>query len=367
MSPRRLISVLGVATSLLLAACGSTASPSDAATDLAPDVEPDVAAISAPPGAWTWVDVPGSACDDGTPTGIGVNPGTGDDVLVYFEGGGACWDYTTCAVLDTSTHGPYGRAQWSAAVGQLGGGPFDRTRATNPFRASTFVFVPYCTGDLHAGDNVATYSGAGGTRVIHHVGRRNAEAALARIAATWPRASRVVVSGTSAGGFGAALNYDLFRRTFPAATMALVDDAGPLLEGEGVSTALRTAWFAAWHLGDLLDPLCAGCRDDVSQLYTTLSVRYPQDRLALLSALTDPVITLYLMLTVDQFETDLRTMVHDRFDPTTNARVFLIAGTQHGLLLTDATTSAPTTSGGVLLESWLDGMVNGGAWPSIEP
>jgi hypothetical protein len=355
---------LGLAATLL-AACGSSAAPPGASTSdggLA-----DVAPLSAPAGAWTWVDVPESACDDGTPTGIAVNPGSGDDVLVYFEEGGACWDYDTCAVLDTSTHGPFGRAQWELTAGQLDAGPFDRTRATNPFRASSYVFVPYCTGDLHAGDNVATYKGAGGTRVIHHVGRKNAAAALARIAATWPHAARVVVSGTSAGGFGAALNYDLYRHAFPAATMALVDDAGPLLEGEGVPSALRTAWFAAWHLGDILDPLCAGCRADVSQLYPTLASRYPQDRLALVSTTTDPVISLYLMLSLDQFQTDLRATVRDRFDPTTNARVFLIAGMQHGLLLTDATTTSPQSSGPVTLESWLDAMVNGGTWTSQEP
>ena len=38
------------------------------------------------PGVWTWVDVPGMTCDDGTPTGVAINPapgGTaGGDLLV---------------------------------------------------------------------------------------------------------------------------------------------------------------------------------------------------------------------------------------------------------------------------------------------
>ena len=343
--------------------------PSDATPPDAPSEAGRVDAVPlvAPPGAWTWIDVPGSACDDGTPTGIGVNSGTGDDLFVYFQGGGACWDYTTCAVLNTSTHGPFGRAQWSANLGQLGVGPFDRARATNAFRASTYVFIPYCTGDLHAGNNVQTYTGTG-TRVIHHVGRKNAAAFVARLAATWPRAARVVVSGTSAGGFGATFNYDLFRGAFPAAKMDLVDDAGPLLEGEGINGGLRAAWFSVWRLGDVVDPLCPTCRTDLSGLYAALATRYPQDRLTLLSVLTDPVISLYFSLGLDQFEADLRATVHARFEPTPNVRAFLLAGTQHGLLPGTATTTAPSASGGnVLLESWLDTMVNDGAWTTVAP
>jgi Pectinacetylesterase len=132
-------------------------------------------------------------------------------------------------------------------------GPFDRARATNPFRASTYVFIPYCTGDLHGGSHVATYQ-ALDTRTYHHVGRLNAVVYLARLAATWPRPSRVVVSGTSAGGFGATLNYDLFRAAFPDAKAALVDDAGPFLEGEGIPSGVRGPWFESWHLGDVVDP-----------------------------------------------------------------------------------------------------------------
>ena len=45
-------------------------------------------------------------------------------------------------------------------------------------------------GDLHAGDNVATYQGSGGTRVIHHKGYANVQAFLPRVQATWPRKPR---------------------------------------------------------------------------------------------------------------------------------------------------------------------------------
>jgi hypothetical protein len=355
-------------TTLAAAGCGGSHAASSGPTDAgAPDTGDTsvtgVAPIQAPPQTWTWVDVPGSVCDDGTPTGFAVNPGTGGDLLVYFEGGGACWDYTTCFVVNTAAHGPFGATEWATLAPQINVGPFDRAHATNPFRASTYVFVPYCTGDMHGGRNVASYQGPTETRMYHHMGRENAEHVLARLVATWPDAPRVVVTGTSAGGFGATFNYDIFRRAFASAKMALIDDAGPLLEGDGIPAALRSAWYANWRLGDIVTPLCPSCMNDLSGVYAALATRHPQDRLALLSAMNDATVSAYFMQTPDQFQASLQTTVHDRFDPTQNARVYLVSGLQHGFLPTSAT----TTSAGVLLETWLDAMVNDKAWASVGP
>ncbi|HYG66030.1 MAG TPA: hypothetical protein VD838_00175, partial [Anaeromyxobacteraceae bacterium] len=61
-----------------------------------------------PRGEWTFVAVEGAACADGTPTGVAVNPGPRDDVLVFLDGGGACLDYLTCFELQTASNGPFG-------------------------------------------------------------------------------------------------------------------------------------------------------------------------------------------------------------------------------------------------------------------
>jgi hypothetical protein len=374
MTPQRRYSVLTTLSLACVAACGGgkgihgpgfglDASGGDARGD-ADGGAGDAAAVVAAPNKWTWIDVPGSACDDGSPTGFAVNPGTGTDLVIYFEGGGACWDYATCYVVNSATHGPVGQAQWNTRAAQINVGPFDRARATNPFRASSYAYIPYCTGDLHGGTHVQAYTALADTRQHHHVGRKNAELFLQRIRATWPGATRVVVSGTSAGGFGATLNYDLIRGAFPAAKMALVDDAGPLLEKEGIPYTVRGPWFTSWHLGDTVDGLCPDCRNDLSSLYSVLSRKYPADRMALLSAVQDPVIAVYFSLSLQQFEASLRATVRNRFDGTQNVRAFLVAGTQHGLLPTSATTA----SAGTTLESWLGALVGGAAgWATVAP
>ena len=140
----------------------------------------------------------------------------GGELFLYFMGGGACWDASTCFVLNTPVHGPFGAAQWDGTGAPAVARALIGRAPRNPFRDASYVFVPYCTGDLHAGSNVATYDVLG-PRPFAHVGRRNVEALLPRLRATWPAPARVVISGSSAGGFGATLNYDLFAARYPGA------------------------------------------------------------------------------------------------------------------------------------------------------
>lgn len=356
----------GAAVLAGLAACSSSpAAVPDAATGDAATVLP-AEPLSGPAGTWTFVDIAGSACDDGTPTGIAINPSpnAGAGLLIYFVGGGACWDYLTCAVLNASTHGPYGRAQFEAQRGALGGTILDRSVAGSPFVDYHLVVVPYCTGDLHAGDNVATYQSNGTTRVIHHKGHANVRAFLPRLLATWPRPPKLVLTGSSAGGYGASLNYDLFRSSYLAAKGYLIDDSGPLLVGDATPRTLRDAWFTQWRLDSTVSADCAACRNDLSQGLVTLQSKYPSDRMSLLSYTQDRVIRAYLgNASAAQFQTDLYQLAVSRFDPSAQSRTFFVSGESHVLL-----TAPSVTSQGTSLLTFLSQQIgDSAAWNSVRP
>lgn len=361
--PARWLALVGLAS---LAACSSTSSavPDAGGGDAGPPAAP----ISAPAGTWTFVDIAGSVCDDGTPTGIAVSPsptaGPDGNLLIYFVGGGACWDFLTCVALNTSTHGPFGQAQFDSLKGKLGGTILDRTVANNPFASYHMVVVPYCTGDLHGGDNVATYQGNGTTRVIHHKGYANVQAFLPRVLATWPQPAKLVLTGSSAGGYGSTLNYDLFRTRYPAAKGYLVDDSGPLLVSDAVPKSLRDAWYTQWKLQSTVAGACADCQSDLSKSVITLQAKYPQDRLSLLSYTQDQVIRAYMGgISAAEFQTDLYQLAVTRFDTAANSRTFFVTGDSHVLL-----TSPGVSSQGTSLLTFLTQQVSDAAtWSTVRP
>ena len=221
--------------------CNPTPTPSPTVPTPTPTVTPvstpsptptaagDGPAIDAPTQTWTWVDFPDSACSDGSATGIGVNLTNSQNVLVVFNGGGACWDYLTCYTLMTATNGPYDQTEFAADSQTFANTILDRQLSGNPFAGWNLVFIPYCTGDMHAGDNIATYQSGQTSRMYHHVGHDNVLAYLHRLGPTFPSVARMVVAGESAGGFGALFNYATFRNRWSSGELYLLDDSGPIL------------------------------------------------------------------------------------------------------------------------------------------
>jgi hypothetical protein len=352
----RLLALFALAVgAALLASCGSTAE--------------GAGAERFPPGQWTWVDLDGTTCSEGSRTGIAINPGPGDDpdLLVFLDGGGACWDALTCfgaaGLPPAANPGPFGRTEFEARRADIPGSLLDRDLADNPYRAFTLVFVPYCTGDVHAGDASQDYPFAPST--YRHRGRRNLLAAADFLAANLPSPPRLVVSGASAGGFGALLAHDALRGRWPAAKGYLVDDSGPPLVGGDFSPALRAAWTVAWRLDETLAPLCGDdCLLDLSRIVPAVAARWPADRLALLSTTRDEVIRAYVGLGPDGFRSALLRLRDERFAPLPNAAAFLVTGSGHTML----GAIDPYAAGGVALPEWLRRQVEDDpAWASVGP
>jgi hypothetical protein len=319
----------------------------------------------APPSGW--VEVPGMICADGSPTGIGISPGSENRVLVFLNGGGACWSETAC----DASPGPFGRTEYQLLSAFTTGTIFDRSLPGNPFADWTLVFVPYCTGDVHAGDSEQDYGTAGTWR---HQGRANLEAALEEVVAALPVPDRVVIGGWSAGGFGSLLAFDVLRARWPAggagaAQAYLVDDSGPTLVGEDLPATLRSAWWTSWNLAETVTPLCPECEDDLSAIWASLSADHPQDRFALLTTTQDATMRGFFGgMDAGAFETAIGTLT-EKLDGLANgnAASFTVGGagaTDHALLVSPQAYSANGTS----LLRWLELLVTDDpAWTSVGP
>lgn len=193
--------------------------------------------------------------------------GKSKNLVVFFEGGGACWDNLSCTFpLDSRV--PPGLPQFfvpavtDASAPTNKSGLFDDTRADNPVKDWTVVYIPYCTGDIHLGSSTRTYYNAGNPVFplppqfdIQHRGFDNFMVVLDWIKRELPKPERVLVTGSSAGGYGATGNFPWVAEAYPKAELTVMADAS-----QGVTTPLfdkgspgRQTWnpqLAPWVFGD---------------------------------------------------------------------------------------------------------------------
>lgn len=312
--------------------------------------------ISAPSNQWTWIDVPEMRCGNGSSSGLGVNlTDESDDVLIFLEGGGACWDAVTCWGLPGTAlyfQTGYGALEFATDPQRLLY-VLDRNNAQNPFRKKNLVYIPYCTGDAFAGDNVTSITYLGQERESHFVGYRNVGVALSRILATLPSAQRVWLAGDSAGGFGAAFNFGRTQDAFPGARVDVIDDSGqPIMPDLG----RWQQWKALWNIQMPSD--CAACPSGPKYFIDYYRMKYPASRFGLVSFDYDIVIAPFMSLTLTDFHDQLHEMADHVAYTWPNARYFFLAGASHvGLAL-------PTPA----LQTWVKQLVEDDpAWDNHNP
>jgi hypothetical protein len=347
---------LSLTVACALAACsGGTGKTPDARGIV------DAGPISAPDMTWTWVPLRGTTCGDGSTAGIGVNLASqSSDLLVYLEGGGACWDANTCFVLNTAAQiaAPYTTAQFDVDVANLdASGLFSRTDAASRFAAASFVYVPYCTGDVHAGTVVRAYTVNGQTKTVHHTGGLNAQVIVDAVHATLPGVTRIWLTGSSAGGYGATLNVPRFAAAWPSASVELLQDSAPFVDVMGgVYPVMQQAWALAFPPG------CAACASGFPAVIDALTTGYPAVRIGLLTYTEDAVVKAYFGYSGSMMPALEALLANQYGHPTTQA--FVLAGTSHTMLGSYRTIVAPD---GTTLESWVQAWATGDpAWHTVQ-
>jgi hypothetical protein len=276
---------------------------------------------------WHYVELPGAECANGSTLGIGLNlDPSADRVVVFLQGGGACWDVATCVLLDTASHlnDTLDEATVLGEARSAGGFILDREDATNPYRDQSYVYVPYCTGDVHAGDTVTDYSTPRTMASIHHRGAHNVELVLSRLATTLPALDRVTMAGESAGGYGVTVNAFRARLAFPDARVDVLDDSGILVDADPEQWAQM---MASWR--PPLPADCPECLERVTNLipYYERTMR-PGERFAVLASREDETIRTYFNYSPDTMAMLVDAMAED-MATTTHHRAYVVNGSQH--------------------------------------
>jgi hypothetical protein len=250
--------------------------------------------------SWQQIELPGTVCGNGSQYKFYVADNGSPNLVFYFEGGGACWDYATC----TGQAGGLGASNPNGLVDNYMAGfePKYVSPIVNgndpglPFRSRTdlvtngwnVVYMPYCTGDVHVGNNVASYADPTGKNPPikwHHNGYVNTLSAIDYAHKRFPHVQKLLVSGFSAGGTGTSASYYFVRNGINPQKGYMLNDSGPIYPDStgspGWSKPLHSQIRKSWALDSVLG-LLPGTFDknDFGSINKVVALAFPKDQLA---------------------------------------------------------------------------------------
>ena len=325
--------------------------------------------------------------------------GTSKNLAVYFEGGGACRDNLTCTFplngsLPASIPQFFSPAIAAGTQPANYDGVFRADNPANPIKDWSIVYIPYCTGDLHVGSARKTYFNARGAVLpppvaaalpplppafaIEHRGFDNFMVVLDWMQKNIDKPKNVLVTGSSAGGYGASANFPWIERTFRNAHTYVLADASQGVTAPAFDTLGRTSWnmqLAPWVYGN--DPTAIAGPD----LLRVATAAHPHVKVAQFTTAFDGVQILFydVMKSLYQYPgwspnsaIDWNLQMLDTLQSYAadlpNFRYYLAAGSYHTLLRSPQFYLENST--GMPFSNWLTNMLanrggtggHGGQW-----
>jgi hypothetical protein len=302
-------------------------------------------------GGWQGVPVPEATCGRGAPYKYYLNPAPNPKagLLFVLSGGGVCLkdgpapagasgpaqqlycmnfsNFVDPFISDTTMLSGLG----PAAV------PYLRRDAGNPFQSYTFVVLPYCTGDIFTGRATEPYDydpAPDRTFDVVHRGALNVLAVLNDVQRQYPDDVPVLLTGFSAGGFGAIFNFPEVIARWPRTT--LLPDAG-IGPPHVLSLMRRASQTVAdrWGARASLPPYCQApeCLSDTLNLLAAHAAHYdgthgPRRPFGYLQGQQDGTLKDFLEIPACGYELGLR-QGYEAARHLTNLRAWLPATTDH--------------------------------------
>ena len=196
--------------------------------------------------------------------------GSENKVMIYFAGGGVSINEETARddTYNTKMVFPDLLANTTMNMGGLASATED-----SPFGNWTMILFPYATGDFHSGTGEFHYTDKDGKeKILYHNGYVNYTAAMKQIMekAGIEDADTVLVTGYSAGGWGAALLADdIYTNYFPqAANKNVFIDSSMALYDNWYDTAVNV-WQTPSSITDKIvsDNITMDCLRSLRQKY----------------------------------------------------------------------------------------------------
>ncbi|MEZ5571456.1 MAG: pectin acetylesterase-family hydrolase [Halioglobus sp.] len=294
----------------------------------------------------------GPLCLTGKPYTMATRDEGTEDLMIFLQGGGACW-FNFCAATE------------EASPGIPAAGILDPELDINPLAGISTAYLPYCDGGIFASDaDVDTDNDGVSDR--YHRGLRNLSAALDVTVRAFPAPRRIVLAGVSGGGYGTLFALPLVRQLYPGVPIEVLNDSGI-----GINRPNDPVWnqeiIDYWNIGSFFPASCAECdiQGSPAGIINWQLQQDPNVRLGMLSYSQDFTIgTFFLGIGGPAFEAVLRSTFADvEAENPQRMRSFVRAGDTHTFLESDLSLSVE----GVSVAQWVNEMLYGadGDWKSV--
>ncbi len=305
-----------------------------------------------------------SICSRGTEYAYFVRKGNINKVVIDFIGGGACWNQQTCSVADAIFNPDVENVRAAIDAG-IPFGFYDDTRQDNPFRDWYHVVIPYCTGDIHWGNNVKTYGSGADAFDIHHKGAVNTRAVLAWVYANFSAPEQIFVTGCSAGSYGSIMWAPHIAEHYPNSSVVQFGDSGAGIITKSFFADSFPAWKAEGAFPTWIDGLDPNKTDvlelHLGDLYAGLVNYYPQHKFSQYNTAFDENQAFYFKAMgggdAQEWSKQMYASIADIKQHAPRFSSYIPSGQQHCIL--PENNFYTVNVGGRLLVDWLDDLLNG--------
>lgn len=294
--------------------------------------------------AYTFDRADGPSCMRGREYSVTVRDTGSEDLLLFMQGGGACWS-AFCLAVKVAPKG----IPTSANI-------LNPKLADNPARDWNVVYMPYCDGSLFVGDNTIIEED-GKERI--HAGLHNTSAALSIAHQRFPKPKRILLAGSSGGGFGTIMVGFIVRYIWPDTPLFIMNDSGVGIAHDGDRSFIDTL-IDEFGARKFLPADCPTCGDNghITDLVDYFLERDDNVKIGVFSSWYDGIIAdMFLQVDPDLFQQSMARVtgaLHDEHPES--YRRFIINGNMHTSLLGDATGIIGRDITGVELPKGIDMM-----------
>jgi len=185
----------------------------------------------------------------------GFKKGSENKLVIYFFGGGVSVDAFTAAHGISKHAGEFfyfdDMSFWKDAAYPCFKGAFGSDLESNPFKDWSIVLLPYTTGDFHIGTGDFEYTDLEGKpAILYHHGYTNFKLFMDKVMPYLGSPEAIVVSGSSAGGFGTSFLSEDITELFPETKNFVTCVDASQLYWDKFPEVCKNVWKAPEHIAN---------------------------------------------------------------------------------------------------------------------